>query len=100
MVTIFERCSLQGFTDYPTTSLVGDKVSQKFISDNLHGRVLTESVEPHGTFEVWAYPDSYAPEIDKVIKEVNIMLNSRVVSPSIYPNNTVLIEGKPKRKRI
>lgn len=89
MVTIFQRCSLQGFTDYHTTSLVGDKVSQKFISDNLYGRILTVSEEPHGIYTVWAYPDEYASEIDRVIKEVNNMLNSRIV-----------IASKPKRKRI
>lgn len=98
MVTIYQRCVALGFPDCVTCSIVGHWVSDGFVNNNLHGRITTQSIEPHGTFEVWAYPDDYAPIIDTVIHKVNLRINARILRPDRVPPFD--IPGKKKRKRI
>ena len=80
MTTIYIRAADLGldYTDRRLLSRAGDLVSQKFVNNCLHGRILFKQQEVKGEFKVWAYPDEYIPEIDAVLKQLT----------------------KPKRKRI
>ncbi len=69
MITIYLRVVELGLnsTDRQLLSKAGDLVSRNFIEKNLHGRVVVDQAEPDKVHRVWAYPDQYAPEIDKVL---------------------------------
>lgn len=99
MVTVFQRCSLKGYTDYPTTCMVGQLVAEDFIKHYPnHCRSLVQSTEPHGTFSVWSYPDSHSETIDEFIKKVNEIQRKDLKLPS----EQALIDSvqQPKRKRL
>lgn len=80
MTTIYIRTADLGldFKDHNLLSRAGDIVSQTFIEKNLHGRILFEQQELTGTFKVWAYPDEYTPEIDKVLKDLTRPKRKRI----------------------
>lgn len=94
MVTVFSRCQHHGYTDYVTSSRVGNIIAQRFYVSRGPNTTRIESKEPHGTFMVWAYPDDFESEIDRAIKEVNAMIAKDALTRS------PLTKDRPKRKRI
>jgi len=98
-VTVFQRCEAKGYTDYVTSSMVGQLMADWYTRDYLlaDNREKVESIEPHGTFTVWAYPDEHAPVIDRFIGQVNSILNKDLKLPS---EQALIDSVKPKRKRI
>ncbi len=93
MVTVFQRCQHHGYTDHITSSKAGELVAQRSWAVNVK-RTQVVSEEPHGTFYVWAYPDDFADEIDRAIKEVSASINKDVLT------RKPLKQDRPKRKRI
>lgn len=93
MVTVFQRCQHHGYTDHITSSKVGEIVSGRSWAVNVPRQQII-SIEPHGTFYVWAYPDDFTDEIDRAIKEVNNTINNDLLT------RTPLKQDRPKRKRI
>jgi len=69
MTTVFIRTIELGlnYRDTNLLSRAGEIVSQNFKEKNLYGRIPFDQIEFEKTVKVWAYPDQYAPEIDKVL---------------------------------
>lgn len=67
MIRIYDHCLSKGITEQKKIGFIGHLVSEYFVQKNLIGRILVESVEPTGVYQVWAYPDEHVTEIDKVI---------------------------------
>lgn len=90
MTTIYIRAADLGldYTDHNLLSRAGDLVSQKFVSNNLHGRVLFTQQEHSGEYKVWAYPDEYIPEIDAVLKQLTKPKRKRIEAKKAFNGKT------------
>lgn len=83
MTTVFQRCKARGYTDYLTCGIAGQLMAHWWTKDYVLGnRVLVESIEPHGTFKVWAYPDEFTDRIDEFVKKAANILAKDLKLPS------------------
>lgn len=95
MITVYKACESLGITDSKKIQRIGGFVSRGFIKRNLHGRILTESVEPAGSFKVWAYPDEHFDAIKRYAQFVESIWGTP------RPKKKKPIPAiKPKRPRI